>query len=83
MKSVLQTLGVLMFAVGLVCALFAPGGWLNNKEEHSAKLDTPMGSIGVSTEMHKESAWPKIGYGLAIGGVVLLVVGAAARPSTT
>jgi hypothetical protein len=82
MRSALTTFGGLFFIAGLVCALFAPGGWLNSRERSSAKLDTPIGSIGVSTEMRKESAWPKIGYGLAIAGVVLLVAGAASRPST-
>jgi hypothetical protein len=81
MRGSLTTFGGLLFIAGLVCALFAPGGWLNSREKNTAKLDTPLGSIGVSTEMKKESAWPKIGYGLAIAGVVLLVAGAASRPA--
>jgi len=81
MKNSLTTLGLLCIVAGLLTAAFAPGGWLNNREKNSAKLDTPIGSIGVSAETTKTSNWPSLGYGLLIAGGVCLIVGLAVKPS--
>jgi hypothetical protein len=81
MRNSLATLGLVLCLGGLLTAAFAPGGWLNNREKNSARLDTPLGSIGVSAETTKTSNWPRLGYGLLIAGGVCLVVGLAVKPS--
>ncbi|HWP59105.1 MAG TPA: hypothetical protein VNL14_14525 [Candidatus Acidoferrales bacterium] len=68
---------------GLLLASFAPGGWFNKGEIEKAAVKTPVGSLEITTEQSKTSAWPTVGYVLlglgAIGVVTFLSMGSASR----
>ena len=82
MKSALMWIGWLALACGLALAALSPGGWFNKTETSGARLDTPIGSVGVSAETPHSSNWPKVGYALLISGGVLVIASAVARPTS-
>jgi len=77
-RKLVLGIGILLIIVGVLLALFTPGGILNRAD--NATVTTPFGTLTVREEQ-RSRAGPIIGYALlGIGGLGLVVAFAMKRP---
>ena len=70
---------------GLLLVVFAPGGWLNRGQTEKDAVNTPLGSLEITTREAKTSPWPTVGYVLlgigAVGVVTFIAMKSPRRPT--